>query len=183
MREWVCTFTHIDEGAPQGNSDYLLEGGPIVVQASPTRWVFQEPICISVPAGVVVRGCIWLPWFFFKILSVHLPISWMSDLWAYLPTPRWVFSSFGQNNITLVPNHPYSPNPTLSNYSLFPQMKKVLKGKHFANVEEVKQKMTEALKGIKIDKFKNCFEQWKKRLNRCIASNGEYFESDWSLNM
>ena len=63
-------------------------------------------------------------------------------------------------------------------------MKKVLKGKCFADVEEVKQKKTaKALKGIKIDEFKNHFEQWKKSLNRCIASNGEYFEGDWSLNM
>ena len=28
-------------------------------------------------------------------------------------------------------------------------------------MEEVKQKKAEALKGIKIDKFKNCFEQWR----------------------
>ena len=48
----------------------------------------------------------------------------------------------------------------------------------FADVEEVKQKMAEALKGIKIDKFKNCFEEQKKCLDRCIASNGEYFEGD-----
>ena len=39
-------------------------------------------------------------------------------------------------------------------------MKKVLKGKHFVDVEEMEQK-TEALIGIKINKFKNCFEQWK----------------------
>ena len=38
--------------------------------------------------------------------------------------------------------------------------------------------MAEALKGIEIDKPQNCFEQWKKLLNRCIASNGEYFEGD-----
>ena len=45
-------------------------------------------------------------------------------------------------------------------------MKKVLEGKYFADVEEVKQptkqqqqqKTAEALKGIKIDVFKNCFE-------------------------
>ena len=43
--------------------------------------------------------------------------------------------------------------------------------------------MAEALKGIKMDKFKNCLEQKKKRLDRCIASNGEYFEGDLSLNM
>ena len=40
-------------------------------------------------------------------------------------------------------------------------MTKVFKGKHFANVEEVTQKMGEALKGIKIDEFTNCFEWWK----------------------
>ena len=50
-------------------------------------------------------------------------------------------------------------------------MKKVLKGKHFTDVEEVKQKMAEALKGIKIDMFKNCFGQWEKSLNRHVASD------------
>ena len=45
-------------------------------------------------------------------------------------------------------------------------------------MEEVKQKMTEALKGIKIDEFKNCFEQWKNSLDKCIISNREYFEGD-----
>ena len=52
-----------------------------------------------------------------------------------------------------------------------------LKGNVFADVEEV-EKMTEALKGIKIDEFKNCFEQVEKCLSSCIASNGEYFEGD-----
>ena len=62
-------------------------------------------------------------------------------------------------------------------------MKKVLKRKHFASVEEWNKKTAEALKGIKIDEFKNHSEKWKKCLNRCIASNGEYFEGDWGLNM
>ena len=61
---------------------------------------------------------------------------------------------------------------------LFPPMKKVLKGKRFADVEEVKQKTAEALKGIKIKEFKDCSEQWKKCPDRCIALNGEYFEGD-----
>ena len=37
-------------------------------------------------------------------------------------------------------------------------MIKILKGKCFANVEETKQKMAEALKGIKMDTFKNHLE-------------------------
>ena len=36
---------------------------------------------------------------------------------------------------------------------------------------------------MKIDEVKNCFEQWKKHLDRCIASNGDYFENDGSLNV
>ena len=44
------------------------------------------------------------------------------------------------------------------------------------DVKEMKQKTVETLKVIKIDKFKNCFEQWKKYFHRFIASNGEYFE-------
>ena len=77
-----------------------------------------------------------------------------------------------------MPYPPYSPDVVPSDLFLFLQInKKVLKGKRFANVEELKQKMADALKGIKTDKFKNCFEQWKS-LNRCIASNGAYFEGD-----
>ena len=68
--------------------------------------------------------------------------------------------------MTPVPHPPYSPNLTPGNFFLFPRMRKVLKGKDFVDVEEVKQKMAKALKGIKIDKFKNYSEQWKIRLDR-----------------
>ena len=64
--------------------------------------------------------------------------------------------------MTPMPQPPYSPDLTLSNLFFFPGMKKVLKGKPFASVEEVKQKIAEALEDIKIDKFKICFKQWKK---------------------
>ena len=68
-----------------------------------------------------------------------------------------------------MPHPPYSPNLTPSNLFLFLQIKNVLKGKHFADVEEVKQKIAEALKGIKTDELKTYFEQWKKSLGRCIT--------------
>ena len=38
-------------------------------------------------------------------------------------------------------------------------------------MEEVKQKIAETPKRYQIDEFKNCFEQWKKCFDRCIASN------------
>ena len=59
-----------------------------------------------------------------------------------------------------MPHLSYSPYLTPSDFSfLFPQLKKFLKGKPFANVVEVKQKMAAALKDTTIDAFKNCFEQ------------------------
>jgi histone-lysine N-methyltransferase SETMAR len=39
-----------------------------------------------------------------------------------------------------------------------------------------KKKMTEALKGITLQEFQDCFKKWKTRLDQCIASNGQYFE-------
>jgi len=57
-------------------------------------------------------------------------------------------------------------------------MKRDLKGKCFQNVEEVREKMTEALKDITLQEFQNCFEQWKKRWDKCIHSHGEYFEGN-----
>ena len=48
----------------------------------------------------------------------------------------------------------FTPSHPKQLFFLSSQMKNILKGKCFANVEEVKQKTAEALKGIKIDKFK-----------------------------
>ena len=28
------------------------------------------------------------------------------------------------------------------------------------------------------EEFQGCFEQWKQRWDKCIATNGEYFEGD-----
>ena len=61
-----------------------------------------------------------------------------------------------------MPHPPCSPDLAPSDFLfLFPWMKKVLKGNRVADVDEVKQKMTEAPKGIRIDKFKNCLSSGK----------------------
>ena len=56
---------------------------------------------------------------------------------------------FTKNCTIPMPYPPYSPSLTPSDFFLFPKMKKVLKGKHFASVEDMKQKVAEELKGIK----------------------------------
>ena len=46
----------------------------------------------------------------------------------------------------------------------------------FYPVEEVKQRIGEALEDIKIDEFKSCSEQRKDCLNRGTASKGGYLK-------
>ena len=77
-----------------------------------------------------------------------------------------------KNCMTPMPHPPYSPDLTLSDFlCLFPWVKIVLKEKRFADVEEEKQESgistKRHLEALKIDKFKSCFEQREKNLNRC----------------
>ena len=110
---------------------------------------------------------------FFGRLLHHICPFHDDDLPVHLPALCRAFSSFGQKQHD--PHVP--PFPKRLFVCAFLQMIKVLKGKHFTDLEEVKKK-AETLKSIKINKFKNCFEQWRKCLSRCFASNGEYFEGD-----
>ena len=99
----------------------------------------------------------------------------------HLPTPVFECSAvFDHKQHDSRAPTPHSTDLSPSNFFVVvvSWMKRVLKGKCFADVEEAKQKMAEVLKGIKITEFKNCFEQWKKHLDGCIAPNGEYLEGD-----
>ena len=74
---------------------------------------------------------------------------------------------FDQKQRDPVPHSPHLPDLTVSDcFCLFPWIKKSPQRETFYRCgrdETNKQtKMSEALKGIKIDEFKNCFEQWKK---------------------
>ena len=60
-----------------------------------------------------------------------------------------------------MPHPPYSHDLILSDFFFVSLDEKSPQGKHFTDMEEVKQKLTEVLKGIKIDKLTNCYEQWK----------------------
>jgi transposase len=76
-----------------------------------------------------------------------------------------------KNGMTPLPHPPYSPDLAPCYFFLFPRMQSDLKGKHFADVEDVKKKMTEALKGITSDEFKNVLSNgknvWTVRATRC----------------
>ncbi|GFW67452.1 protein GVQW3 [Trichonephila clavipes] len=53
-----------------------------------------------------------------------------------------------------------------------------LKGHHFGTLEKIQTAVTDQLKAIPISEFHQCYEEWKKRLQRCVASEGSYFEGE-----
>ena len=68
-----------------------------------------------------------------------------------------------KNNMTVIPHPSFSPDLAPGNFSLFPHMKVQMKGKHFAEVSEVKKKTLGVL-NISTEEFQKCFEEVGKML-------------------
>ena len=62
---------------------------------------------------------------------------------------------------------------------LFPQLKTVLKGKRFEDIDATKKNAKSTLNTIPKDSFEKCFQQWQDRWKQCVSSQGEYFEIYW----
>ncbi|GFT80735.1 protein GVQW3 [Trichonephila clavipes] len=62
--------------------------------------------------------------------------------------------------------------------TLFPKLKNHLKRHHLGTLENIQTAVTDQLKAIPISEFHQYYEEWKKRLQRCVASEGSYFEGD-----
>ncbi|GFT52884.1 putative mariner transposase [Trichonephila clavipes] len=75
-------------------------------------------------------------------------------------------------NIPVSPRPPYSPDLSPCDFSLFPKSKNPLKGHHFGTLENIQTAVTDQLKAIPISEFHQYYEEWKKRLQRCVASEG-----------
>ena len=73
---------------------------------------------------------------------------------------------------------PYSPDLAPCDFFLFPKLKSFLKGTRSDDLEDIKRRTTACLKVVTPEDFQGCFEAWKKRMQKCINSKGEYFEGD-----
>ena len=74
----------------------------------------------------------------------------------------------------MVPQPPYSPDLSPCEFLLFPQLKNHLKGRHFGTLDNIQKIVTDKLNGIPAEAFQHCYEQWKQRLRRCVAGQGNY---------
>jgi len=83
-----------------------------------------------------------------------------------------------QNKITTLPHPPYSPDLAPCDFFLFPKQKSHLKGHHFGTAENIQAAATRVLNNISSEDFLQCYEERQQRWNRCILSQGAYFEGD-----
>ncbi|PNF19075.1 hypothetical protein B7P43_G11296, partial [Cryptotermes secundus] len=72
----------------------------------------------------------------------------------------------------------YSPDMVPCDFWLFPKLKMPLKGTRFESREDIMRNVMTLLITIPKDAFKKCFQQWRKRWEKCVSYQGVYFEGD-----
>jgi transposase len=83
-----------------------------------------------------------------------------------------------KNKTTDVPQPHYSPDLAPVEFFLFPKLKSTLKGRRFDTFDEIQKNSTRDLFAIPKKAFQKAFQIWQKRWERCVASEGIYFEGD-----
>ena len=74
--------------------------------------------------------------------------------------------------VTCLEHPPCLPDLAPCDFWLFPRMKAVLKGTHFASVEEIKAAVTRQLRDLKEKDFTECFQGWQKQINSVLTPRG-----------
>jgi hypothetical protein len=99
-----------------------------------------------------------------------------------LVVPCAQFSGEKRNDPTTeirnAPQPPYSPYLAPANFFLFPMLKYTLKGRRFDTFDEIQKNSTKELFAIPKEVFYKAFQSWQKRWERCVATEGNYFEGD-----
>ena len=79
-------------------------------------------------------------------------------------------------NIELMGHPPYSPDLAPNDFFLFPSVKNKLRGQRFSSPEEAIEAFKFHVLKIPHSEWNKCFENWFKRMQKCIDHRGEYFE-------
>jgi transposase len=83
-----------------------------------------------------------------------------------------------KNEMTVVPQPPYSPDLAPADFFLFPKLKSTVKRRRFDTIDEIQKISTNKFFAIPKAVFQKGFQSCQKRWERCVASEGNYFEGD-----
>lgn len=78
-----------------------------------------------------------------------------------------------ESGFDLLDHPPYSPDLAPSDFYLFRCMKKHLRGKQFANAEDLREEVKSFLRDQSSDFFKNAFSELTQRWQKCVNVNGK----------
>ncbi|GFN93504.1 histone-lysine N-methyltransferase SETMAR [Plakobranchus ocellatus] len=91
-------------------------------------------------------------------------------------TSRQTQDALEQLELTTLPHPALRPDLAPSDYYLFPQLKKYLKGHHYDNDEEVIADVRRWCRGQSSEFFADGVLQLVKRWRLCVDRNGDYVE-------
>ena len=109
---------------------------------------------------------------------------WVSNTWIlhHDNAPAHAALSVRQflatKQVTILDYPPYSPDLAPCDYLLFPKLKGTIKGTRFEGVEDIKSNVTSLLKRITKEDFAECFQAWRRRMEKCTEVQGDYFEGN-----
>ena len=86
-----------------------------------------------------------------------------------------IFDQKGYSNGSAAP---YSPNLSPCDLFLFPKLKIHLKGRNFGTVDNIQMVVTDQPRALPHEFCQHCYREWEQRLQRYVASHGNYFERD-----
>ncbi|UYV71503.1 hypothetical protein LAZ67_8003522 [Cordylochernes scorpioides] len=109
------------------------------------------------------------------------PDLWKNKNWllhhdnAPAHTSLLVRDFLAKTNTLMMPQLPFTPDLAPCDFFLFPKLKRPMKGRRYATLDEIKKASKEELKK---NDFLKSYEDWKNRCHKCIISHGDYFEGD-----
>ena len=81
-----------------------------------------------------------------------------------------------ENGIQTLPHPPYSPDLAPCDFWLNPVIKGALRGRKFESRHAVGSAVFQCMNSIPKEDYKNAYQNWIKRLKKCVEVKGEYFE-------
>lgn len=112
------------------------------------------------------------------------PQQWRSGQWwfhqdnAPCHKSTLVTSWMADRGMKVVQHPPYSPDLAPCDFFLFPRMKNNLKGTRFKSTQELKEASRKYLQGLLKKDFQEAFQDWERRMKKCVDAKGHYFEGD-----
>ena len=97
---------------------------------------------------------------------------------ARVPTCKVAMDAVERNRCELIPHHAYSSDLAPSDFFLFPNLKKHIRGLHFQSDEEVVTAVEEWVNGKDPDFFSSGLMALERRWSKCITLEGNYIEKE-----